>query len=243
MPDEIKPTEDTLVEKGNNATQEESIKSDVATGDSSTDKQLQGDNSDNQPDNAKAPEDEQKKESPKDNNSLEFDEPKTRQRKSAKDWIIQRKEEKIKKLQSQQDENEEENIDSADEELISKVIQRKLSPVIEPLLDKAINAEDDSEINSFIKDNPDFEQYKDKVRKYIIHPSRRHLPVEAIFFEVAGKDLLKLGADRQRKADEEANNNSTGGDTSRNMGSRGVWEMTPEEFEAEKEKIRRQQQR
>ena len=239
MPEEIKPVINTETSDDDTL---KGVKPDVATGDGDTgDKQLQGDSGD-QPDNAKAPEDEQKKDSPKDN-ALDLDEPTTRQRKSAKDWIIQRKEEKIKKLQNQKDEIEEEVIDSHDEELISKVIQKKLSPVIEPLLDKAINAEDETEIASFLKDNPDFEPYKDKVRKYIVHPSRRHLPVEALFFEVAGKDLLKLGADRQRKADEEANNNSTGGDTSRNIGSKSAWDMTPEEFEAKKEEIKRQQQR
>jgi hypothetical protein len=41
------------------------------------------------------------------------------------------------------------------------------------------------------------------------------LPVKTIFYEVAGDKLLKIGADRKTKADEEAKGTQTGGGSNR----------------------------
>jgi hypothetical protein len=170
------------------------------------------------------------------------DEPIVRKRMSPKDFIIQRQQKKIEKLKEKQtseggNEEDEDEIAPEDETLITKVVAKQLAPI----LDKQIAEEDEQEVSKFLTENPDFKPYEAKARKYMSHPSRRHLPIETIFYEVAGKDLMKLGAERNRKADEEAKQTQTGGGSSRGGGkAKNAWEMTPEEFEAEKEKTRRQ---
>ena len=186
---------------------------------------------------------------PKDTQTGDDDqEPEVRPRMSAKDFIIKRKEAKIAKLQkkeggegggqSGEDEGEDDEIAPEDEELITKVVSKRFAPI----LDKTLAAEDDKEIAAFLKDNPDFAPFEAKARKYIAHPSRRHLPVKTVFYEVAGDNLIKIGADRQRKADEDDKQTQTGGGSNRaGEGGKSVWDLTPEEFEAEKERVRRGQ--
>jgi len=172
-------------------------------------------------------------------------EPTTRQRMSPKDFIIQRQQKKIEKLKdkSQHSENadneekeDEDEIAPEDEALISKVVAKRFAP----LLEKTMADEDSKEISDFLSENPEFKPYEAKARKYISHPSRRHLPISSIFYEVAGKDLMKLGAERGRKADEEARQTQTGGGSGRggNEGKK-IWNMSPQEFAAEQEKVRR----
>lgn len=189
---------------------------------------------------AKAPKDPQ--------NVTDDEEPQTRQRMSPKDFIIKRKEAKIAKLQQQKEQKQSEHQPDADsdndeiapedEELINKVVTKTFAP----LLEKTMQAEDEKEITDFIKENPDFSQFEGKARKYIAHPSRRHLPIKSVFYEVAGDDLIRIGAERQKKADEEARQTQTGGGSNRVAeGQKSVWDLTPEEFAEEQEKVRRGQ--
>jgi len=99
--------------------------------------------------------------------------------------------------------------------------------------------EDAQEIGDFVKQNPDFAPYMAKVQKFAQHPSRKDMPIASIFYEVAGTDLLKLGADRARKADIESKKSRAGGGNSNGGGSeKGVWDLSPEEFEAQKDSVR-----
>jgi hypothetical protein len=169
--------------------------------------------------------------------------PAVKSRMSAKDFIIQRQQKKIERLKSKtasevvEEETEaDDEIAPEDEALISKVVAKKFAP----FLNKSMADDDEREVAEFITANPDFKPYQDKVKRYMAHPSRRHLPVETIFYEVAGKDLLKLGAERSRKADEEAKQTQTGGGQSTGGDkAKNAFQMTKEEFEAEQERVRR----
>ncbi|MCF7898932.1 MAG: hypothetical protein K9L31_03205 [Candidatus Pacebacteria bacterium] len=173
----------------------------------------------------------------------EDDEPKTFKRKTVKDFIIERQQKKIKKLDDRYNsdylnDNDDDSSDDKDEdkEFITNVVAEKFKPLFE----KQIAEEDDIEIKKFISENPDFKNYESKARKYISHPSRRNLPIESIFYEVAGKDLMKLGAERQRQADEEARQTQAGGGSNRGESTeRNIWDLTPEEFEAQKNELRK----
>jgi hypothetical protein len=170
-------------------------------------------------------------------------EPAVRQRMSPKDFIIQRQQRKIAKMREQEGSGEEgagepEEIAPEDEALITSVVARKFAPIFE----KTLAAEDDKEISAFVKANPDFAPFEAKARRFISHPSRQHLPVESVFYEVAGKQLLKMGADRGRQADEAAKQTQTGGGSNRGGGGeKTAWDLSKEEFEAKKEKVRRGQ--
>lgn len=172
-------------------------------------------------------------------------EPPTKARMSSKDFIIQRQQAKIAKLKAKADEGgdagdtgegEDEEVAPEDEALIGKVVAKKFAP----FLDKAQSTEDDREISEFVAKNPEFKPFEAKVRRYIAHPSRRQLPVESVFYEVAGRGLLKIGADRQKKADEDAKQTQTGGGSGRSgEGGKTAWDMSKEEFEAEQARVRR----
>jgi hypothetical protein len=190
--------------------------------------------------------DSEKAKAPEEDNA----EPAVSSRMTAKDFIIQRQQKKIERLKSKtvsEADPEEEKPEAADDEvapedeaLITKVVAKKFAP----FLNKSMADDDEKEVSAFIAENPDLKPYEAKVKRYMSHPSRRHLPVETIFYEVAGKDLLKLGADRARKADEEAKQTQTGGGTSTAEAKpKNALQMTKEEFEAEQERVRRSMQR
>lgn len=166
-------------------------------------------------------------------------EPKVRSRMTAKDFIIQRQQKKIQKLNQVDNDDEDDSdsdISSDDEELITKVVSKKFAPLIE----RQLADDDDLEVKEFISKNPDFKEFEAKARKYMAHPSRRSLPIESIFYEVAGEKLLKLGAERQKKADLEAKNSQAGGGSNRGGESKkDIWSMSSEEFEREKNNLRR----
>ncbi len=171
-------------------------------------------------------------------------EPKIRKRKI--DFILERKNKKIEKLKEKINDNkgdndsdedlDEDDLDPNDTKLISKVVEKRLKPLFE----KTMQEEDEQEIKDFLKDNPDFAKFEGKARKFMQHESRKHLPIKSIFYEIAGDDLLKIGAEREKKAQEEAKHSGTGGGSSRETDKKekAVWDMTPEEFEAQKMRVR-----
>jgi hypothetical protein len=203
------------------------------------DKGGEGAGSSSEDKSAKAPE----KKDPQD--AEEDEEPPVRSRIDIANHIIKRQQKRIAKMEAKLEgganDNEEgvedPEIAPEDEALISKVVEKRLAPIME----KTREAEDNKEVTDFISANPDFAPYAAKAKKFLAHPSRRHLPVETIFFEVAGKDLIKIGAERQRKADETARGTQTGGGSNRGVsnGEKGVWDLSQQEFEARQEAVRR----
>ena len=171
------------------------------------------------------------------------EEPQTRKRNA--DFIIARKNAKIAKLQdkagkgadSEEDESDDDNIDPEDQKVIGKQVEKILSPFIKQ---QAV-AEDQKEIDDFVTQNPDFKPYAAKVAKFAQHPSRAGIPIKTLFYEVAGDDLLKIGADRAKKAGDKAKESGAGGGTNRGNaggGTKPVSEMSQAEFEAEQNKVR-----
>jgi len=172
------------------------------------------------------------------NPKIADEEPKSRKRNI--DFIIQRKNDKIAKLEKEnnganEDEDEGDDIDDDD----AKIIDKRVAKAMTPFIQKQMLEEDEGEISSFVKDNPDFAPYADKVRKFAQHPTRREMPIKSIFYEVAGDDLLKIGAAREKKATDKAKESSAGGgDGTGGESEKGVWDLTPAEFAAQQEKLR-----
>lgn len=170
-------------------------------------------------------------------------EPPVQTRKTAKDFIIERKERKIAKLEAAKagegdggkggEKPDDGEIDPEDEEIISKVVSKQITPLIE----KQIEAEDEAEVQQFVAENPDFKPYEAKVKAFMKHPSRREIPIKSLFYEAAGDDLLKIGAERAKKAAEEAARSGTGGGSARSEEGEGKpdWvNMPKDEFEKRK---------
>lgn len=168
------------------------------------------------------------------------DEPQTRKRTNV-DFILERKNRKIEKLQGKkddgadEDEGEDDDVDEAD----AKVIDKRVHKILSPFIQKQMQDEDASEIADFVKQNPDFAPYAEKVKKFASHDSRKNMPIKSIFYEVAGDDLLKIGAKRAKKAGDEAKETQAGGGSAAGGTSeKSVWDLTPEEFAEKQEALR-----
>lgn len=179
-----------------------------------------------------------------DNNDDDNAPPPTRKRLSKADFIIGRQRAKLAKKQDRFEdtddtESEDEEVAPEDEELITKVVAKQLAPIIE----KSLEADDEQEIQDFLKEYPDLKSFEKQARKYMKDPSRRNLPIKSIFFEIAGERLIELGAKREREATAKAKETQTGGGSNRGSGNdKGVWDIPKDDFEAKQEKIRQGRQ-
>lgn len=177
------------------------------------------------------------------------EEPEVRIRKTPKDFIIERQARKIEKLKGAQekddkddkgddnDDNNDDDVDPEDEKLIKKVASRMIAPIYQ----KQAEAEDAQEVKDFVAKNQDFAKYEKKVLSRMKHPSRAQMPIKSIFYEVAGDDLLKIGADRAKKAEDEAARGNSGGGSARGDDDGGTVDyskMTASEFEKKREEVR-----
>ena len=164
-------------------------------------------------------------------------------RKDPKDFIINRLKEKNTKLaenkNKREDDEEDDNDDDIpadDEAIINRVINKNFGNV----LAKTEEQQDKAELNEFMGANPEFKKYSAKIWRFWQDPSRRHLPASTIAYEVAGKDLLKIGAERGKIADEKAKESSnTGGNAGTVPGKKPISEMSVDEFLAYKEEVKR----
>lgn len=167
------------------------------------------------------------------------DDPPVRSRKSAKDFIIQRKDRQLQQQRAaavnpqpapQPGEN-------GGDELDEKV-NTALAKALTPLAEQQAAAQDKAEIDAFVAANPDFKPYADRVMKLAAHESRRSVPVEDLFYSAAGKDLLALGAERHKAAAREAAAGTSPAAGADPTPAKSVKEMTPEEFNAMKHSVR-----
>lgn len=171
-------------------------------------------------------------------------EPEERKRKTPADFIRERQERKAAKAAaatvadgSDNDGADDDGMTDADKETVGKVA----GELVRPLIEKHLAAEDAQEVDEFLskEGNEEFREYKTKAIKWMNHPSRRNLPVETVFLEVVGREgLLRIGAERARKADEKARGTQAGGGTSRGDVAKDPWQMTPAEFAAKQQEIR-----
>lgn len=170
-------------------------------------------------------------------------------RKSPLDYILERKRQKLEKakaekLKSVDDElkslgvDDEDDISPEDEKLVDKVVDKKYGKHFAAIELQQLN----TEIKDFLNNDSlgkHFKDFEDKIRKYAQHPSRAHLPIRSIAFEVAGDKLLKIGAEMAKAAAEEADQSKTGGGTARKPEGKIDYEkMGPKEFEELKEKVK-----
>lgn len=163
-------------------------------------------------------------------------------------FIIQRQQRKIAKLSGKQGsgksgddagEGDDDDLAPEDTELIDRAIEKRLKPLAEKLeMD-----EDKSALDQFFADakNASFKPYEKKIRAWSVHPSRRNLPIRTIAYEVAGDDLMRMGAAKGKEADTKAKKDQAGGGSDRQepRGADAVWGMSSKDFEAQQEAVRR----
>lgn len=230
--------EDTDTSKNNDGADDDTEEGDDAddNNDDGSDDEEETDDDEEETDDKKS-----KKSTSKDDKKTDEDddkEPPVRKRPS--DYARERIERKNAKKNAGKDDktsdedDEDDDIDPADKETIGKVVAKALKPFVE----KEAKAQDEAEIKTFLTDNPDFKPYEAKARKYMAHPSRKDVPIEEIFYGVAGKDLMAIGAKRAKIADKEAKKTKSGGGSDDAGGVKSVKDMSKAELEAKQQEVR-----
>src|SRR3990167_1343847 len=130
---------------------------------------------------------------------------------------------------------EEEEVDPEDKKVIGKVVNKELKPVRDSLEQQSQVLE----VDSFIVSRPEAQQYRTKMLAYMKAEHYNALPVHVIYKIVAGDDLEKIGAEKERKAREQAEATRTDGSSARPTESGGKdWsKASKEEVAAQKAKI------
>jgi hypothetical protein len=95
-----------------------------------------------------------------------------------------------------------------DEVDVTKVVKS----ATEPLAEDVVAIKRQLELQGFLssEDGKDFSAYAKKIEKVSMLPQYKNLPASQVAYLVAGKELLKIGAERAKKAEEEARVSSIG---------------------------------
>lgn len=169
-------------------------------------------------------------------------------RKTPIDYILERKMRKLEKLKAEKlkaveselaehGEEEEESIDPEDEDKIDKVIQKKYGSQLSEMSAQKVKVEVQEFLNNS-KEGKYFKEFEETIVKYATHPSRAHLPIASIAYEVAGSKLLQIGAKMAKEADIEASRTKAGGTPARTTGVKDYSSLSDEEMEAEILKVK-----
>lgn len=139
-------------------------------------------------------------------------------------------------------EGEDEEIDPETEKLVQRVVGKQLTPLQDQIKkqQEEIQAQKDKvEIDAYIAANPDFAKYRKGIEAYAQHPAYKNVPIANIATIVASKDLMKIGAQKEREAAEAAARSKGGGSSARPSGSSGKdWaNASPEEVAAKRNEI------
>lgn len=148
---------------------------------------------------------------------------------------------KSAKAEKKSDDDGEDDGDDLDPE-DAEILNNALTKAVTPLAEKLAAQEDAKALSGFIDENPVFKPFKAKIERYMKHESRRHLPIETVAMEAVGaKTLMQLGAKlATRSAIKKGSSGSgpTGGGKRGGEPAKSVWDMTPEEFAEQQQKIR-----
>ena len=152
--------------------------------------------------------------------------------------FVPKKKEDIK----EEEELDEDEIDPEDKKTIGKVVDRELKAVKKQLSEQQQTTktiQDQSEVDAFIVSRPEAKNYRTKMLTYMKAEHYNALPAHVIYNIVAGDDLEKIGAEKERQAIEKANSTQTKGSSARPTGSGGKdWsKATTEEIAAKKAEI------
>lgn len=131
---------------------------------------------------------------------VQEEQPKENSKKRPRDFILDRKNKKIERLEQELSEAKEE------QDLINPTQDDSVDGKIE----KAIKRH--TEVNEFLKKYPELEEDKPKIMAYLEHDSRKGIPVEEVIISAVGVDkFLKIGANMKANADKDAQANRMGG--------------------------------
>lgn len=88
------------------------------------------------------------------------------------------------------------DVDEDEVKTISKIVSKQTAGATK----KMQEFQDKLEVDNFIQERPEFAKYKKGILKYLQHPVYSKIPVKNIANIVAGEDLIKIGAAKERQA-------------------------------------------
>jgi len=137
-----------------------------------------------------------------------------------------------------EEDDEGEEIDPEDKKNIGKVVDEKLTDFRKSQSDVQV-IKDKQEVNDYVNDNPEFKKYRGVMLKYMSHPAYRNIPASNIAKIVAGNDLQKLGAQKERQAAAKVKKTHDSGNTTRKpSGGETDWgSASKEAFEKKKNEV------
>lgn len=143
----------------------------------------------------------------------------------------------IKADDKKEKEADDPDLDPEDEKRISKVLDKRLGGY-EAKLARVQKLENEAEVNGFLSGKPEFTKYKATILKYMDHPSYSNIPAHNIAAIVASKDLMKMGAQKEREAAKQAKDTQTPGNTARKEATMKDWgSASKEDYEAQRAKV------
>lgn len=180
---------------------------------------------------------EEKKEDKKEVKEEEYD---PAPRKSAKDYIIERKNKKIEKLEKKEEpeggtEEGEEELSDGGKTAINKAVKENLKPV----LDSVKTQSDEQELAEVLAKYPDAKDIVKDIRRVMEKPAYKSASVEFIYNSLMGrKAMLQKAKD---DADDSADNDRTGGHSKRSSGDSKIPDvdnMSDGDFDKLKNKVK-----
>lgn len=132
--------------------------------------------------------------------------------------------------------------DDEDEEDDDEDLSTAVSKVVKPIAEKLAQQEDERELTTFLAQNPAFKPYEKKIRRFMTHETRAHLPVTTIAMEAVGPDgMMAIGARLARDSDTKKATSATGPTGARTSGGKkvDVWELPSTDFKKMQEEVRR----
>ncbi len=113
-----------------------------------------------------------------------------------------------------------EDIDAEDQKTITTIVQRETAEIKKS--NRAL--EDKVDVDSFIRDNPQFSRYRGTMLKHMGHESYKNVSVKNIAAIVSAEDMQKLGAKKEREASEKAKETEDkGGSARKTIGGKVDW--------------------
>ena len=166
-------------------------------------------------------------------------------RKSAAQHIIARKNEKIKKLESQVDKKGEDGADTTTDdeddnlsEEASGAIDKRVQKIIAPLVETLVSKADEEEMKDLFSSEPEAKKYEKHIKAYLGHEQYKGVSPTVIYHHLAFNASRALGAKQKATADLEAKQSKGGGRSLALKGGTGdlpspedIAGMTDEEFE------------
>ena len=165
-------------------------------------------------------------------------------RKTRLDYILERKAKRLEKIkqdklakldselkehgESGEDEDDDlEDIEDEGEKKIVNTMKKYFGETVEKLSSKEV----ESKVNAFIEKDGRFAPFKDKIVKWAKHPAYAKLPVDRLAYAVVGPKIAEILSQKKKELEDEAEKSRLGGSGRRTVTKKGVWEMSPKEFE------------